>query len=151
MIKLTQTIRDEDLGDVMVRVDLRDEQTKNLTAILTRIQEHREEILTAFIAKYGCHPDDVIQYEQELEPPNYGKRWWIERTCRSLSSVVSQAIRELMDIHQTSQRGVADIIKVDRAYLWRLRTGRLKNPSDEVLRKLGIERVVSVSYRKIRP
>jgi hypothetical protein len=151
MIRITGKIHDEDLGDARFRVDLQDEQTKNLTAILTRIHEHREEILTAFIAKYGCHPDDVIQYEQELEPPNYGKRWWIERICRSLPGVVSEAIRELMDIHQTGQRGVADIIKIDRAYLWRLKTGRLKNPSDDVLRKLGIERVVTVSYRKIRP
>lgn len=39
---------------------------------LLRIEEQREEILEAFIAKYGFHPDEAIQVTQ-------GNKWWVER------------------------------------------------------------------------
>jgi hypothetical protein len=45
-----------------------------------RIAAQREEILEAFIAKYGCGPDDLVQVEQRTED---GCRWWVERTSPS--------------------------------------------------------------------
>jgi hypothetical protein len=44
---------------------------------LERVAAQREEILEAFIAKYGCGPDDLVQVEQRTED---GCRWWVERT-----------------------------------------------------------------------
>lgn len=40
---------------------------------LRGIYEQREEILRAFIAKYGCGPDEVEQVSQ----PSTG-RWWVQ-------------------------------------------------------------------------
>ncbi len=33
-----------------------------------KVIEQREEILTAFIAKYGCQPNDIIQIEKHISP-----------------------------------------------------------------------------------
>ncbi len=35
--------------------------TDKLSLLLTRIHSQREEILTAFIAKYGCEPEECEQ------------------------------------------------------------------------------------------
>lgn len=42
--------------------------------IWLRVMRDREEILTAFIAKHGCGPDDVIQIEQRNAD---GLRWYV--------------------------------------------------------------------------
>jgi hypothetical protein len=47
---------------------------QEVTRQLHGIYEQREEILTAFIAKYGCAPDEVEQISQ----PSTG-RWWVQR------------------------------------------------------------------------
>lgn len=38
------------------------------------IMLEREEILTAFIAKYGCEPDEIEQVE---EPTEFGMKWYV--------------------------------------------------------------------------
>ena len=45
-----------------------------------------------------------------------------------------------------SIRAAARVLGVDHAYLWRLQTGTKNNPSDSLLRKLKLRRVVSISY-----
>ena len=42
-----------------------------------------------------------------------------------------------------SLRRAARALRVDVGYLSRLRNGKMANPSDSLLRKLGLERVVS--------
>lgn len=44
----------------------------HVAAQLHHIYEQREEILAAFIVKYGCQPDEVVQVSSPY-------RWWIER------------------------------------------------------------------------
>ncbi len=44
--------------------------------VLDGIHSQREEILRAFIAKYGCEPDEVVQVENTTPT---GTRWWVER------------------------------------------------------------------------
>lgn len=39
------------------------------------ILAQREEILTAFVAKYGCDPDNIVQV---YEMTNNGGRYWVE-------------------------------------------------------------------------
>ena len=39
-------------------------------------------------------------------------------------------------------RQVARVLKVDHTYLWRLRTGQKTEPSDKVLNKLGLRKLV---------
>jgi transcriptional regulator with XRE-family HTH domain len=51
-------------------------------------------------------------------------------------------IRELAKAHGSLRR-LADAIEVDAGYLSRLRDGDKSNPSDELLRKLGLRRMVS--------
>lgn len=41
-----------------------------------------------------------------------------------------------------SLRAVSRVLKIDNAYLYRLKTGEKLNPSDAVLRKLGLRRMV---------
>lgn len=43
---------------------------------LERVRAQREEILEAFLAKYGCQPDEIVQIEKRTEN---GWRWWVER------------------------------------------------------------------------
>jgi len=45
-----------------------------------------------------------------------------------------------------SWRALAKMIGVDHAYLYRLYTGKKTNPSDEVLRKLCLKKVVTIEY-----
>jgi len=44
---------------------------------LKKIYSQREEVLTAFIAKYGFEPDRFVQVEQEM--PNGTREWWVKR------------------------------------------------------------------------
>lgn len=68
-----------------------------------------------------------------------------------MSSTIT--IREAIDIqmgkHKKGLNGTARALGIDRAYLCRLHSGKYTNPSDEVLCKLGIERIVT--YRRILP
>lgn len=58
---------------------------------------------------------------------------------------IQLAVKALVD-HYGSYRSAADAIDLNYAYLWRLRKGEKTDPSDEVLRKLGLVR--EVTYRK---
>jgi hypothetical protein len=50
---------------------------KEVKAILEKIYEQREEILTAFVAKYNCQPDECVQVIQHT----YDKeKYWIKLT-----------------------------------------------------------------------
>lgn len=40
------------------------------------IMAQRAEVLAAFVAKYGCGPDEVVQVERHT---GTGTRWWVER------------------------------------------------------------------------
>lgn len=48
-----------------------------------------------------------------------------------------------------SIRAAARVLKIDHAYLWRLARGTKKEPSAEVLKKLGVRRIVT--YQPIKP
>lgn len=47
-----------------------------------------------------------------------------------------------------SMRGVARAVKIDHGYLSRLKDGKKLNPSDDVLKKLGLRRVVQFNPRR---
>ncbi len=49
---------------------------EHIQKTLDGIYSQREEILRAFLAKYGCDPDEVVQFE-ETTPT--GTKWWVER------------------------------------------------------------------------
>lgn len=57
-------------------------------------------------------------------------------------------IDELCEKHG-SQRAAAAVLKIDHAYLSRLRRGSKVEPSQHVLKKLGLQRVVL--YRAVKP
>jgi hypothetical protein len=44
--------------------------------IMAGISAQREEIARAFLAKYGCEPDEICQMVQDL--PGGGTKWWLE-------------------------------------------------------------------------
>lgn len=58
---------------------------------------------------------------------------------------IQLAVKALVD-HYGSYRSAADAIDVNYAYLWRLGSGEKTEPSDDVLKKLGL--VKQVTYRK---
>ena len=57
-------------------------------------------------------------------------------------NLLQRRIWELVDRH-ISMRATARVLKVDHAYLSRLASGEKENPSDALLRKLGLRRVVT--------
>ena len=60
---------------------------------------------------------------------------------------LSERIDELADKHG-GLRAVARVLEIDQAYLWRLRCGKKTEPSEAVLRKLGLRRIVRYERRK---
>ena len=50
---------------------------------LQQIYAQREEILTAFVAKYGCGPEEAVQVQRQTPD---GMRWWVERVVRPEAS-----------------------------------------------------------------
>jgi hypothetical protein len=61
---------------------------------------------------------------------------------------IMRAAEKLVKRHK-GLREAAKVACIDAAYLCRLRSGKKANPSDAILRKLGIER--RVSYRRAVP
>lgn len=57
-------------------------------------------------------------------------------------TLLQQRINELVDKHG-SIRNAAAAVEVDHVYLFRLSTGERTEPSDDVLRKLKLRRVVT--------
>jgi len=45
-----------------------------------QVLEQREEILKAFVAKYGCEPDEIVQVHQWKEGSS---RWYVEKKSKS--------------------------------------------------------------------
>jgi hypothetical protein len=52
---------------------------EKILAISKQIMEQREEILKAFIAKYGFAPDEAVQV---IEYTHNGTRWYVEKRRR---------------------------------------------------------------------
>lgn len=59
-------------------------------------------------------------------------------------------IDELVEQHG-SLRAVSRVLGVDPAYLSRLRRGEKFCPSDNVLRKMGLLKLISVTYHRRSP
>ena len=57
-------------------------------------------------------------------------------------NLLQNRIYELSEQHG-SMRAAARVLQVDHVYLWRLAWGEKDNPSDAMLRKLGLRRVVT--------
>lgn len=64
-----------------------------------------------------------------------------------MSELLRLRIGELAKRHG-SLRAAALVLKTDHVYLWRLSTGNKSNPSEKLLRKLGLRRVVTYEDRK---
>jgi hypothetical protein len=62
-------------------------------------------------------------------------------------NALQQRIEELA-LQHGSLRAAARVLQVDHAYLWRLARGDKAEPSEALLRKLGLRRVVS--YQRTR-
>lgn len=60
-------------------------------------------------------------------------------------TILQQAINRKMEQHG-SLRAAGRAMRITAAYLSRLRGGKKCNPSDAVLRKLGVVRNVQVTY-----
>lgn len=56
------------------------------------VMEQKEEILTAFIAKYGINPEDIIQIEWKKSP--YETVWYVghkdEITCLKCKCLIGE-------------------------------------------------------------
>ena len=50
--------------------------TQTIREAWQRILDTREEILQAFVAKYGLQPDEVVMVERRTST---GSQWWVER------------------------------------------------------------------------
>ena len=59
-----------------------------------------------------------------------------------------ERIEELIARHG-SLRAAGRVLQIDPAYLSRLRSGEKNDPSDEVVRKLGLRRVVTYEDRYV--
>lgn len=59
------------------REDLTDIVKKSMDSFVQKTIECKEEILLAFIAKYGCHPDDVIACQ--MTNKNGVIKFWVEK------------------------------------------------------------------------
>ena len=44
-----------------------------------QVLEQREEILKAFVAKYGCEPDEIVQVHQWKDGAS---RWYVEKKTK---------------------------------------------------------------------
>ncbi len=62
-----------------------------------------------------------------------------------IATELSASISMLAKQHG-SLRKAARALKIDHAYLWRLKQGKKNDPSEAVLRKLGLRRIVIVTY-----
>jgi hypothetical protein len=51
-----------------------------VTKIIDEVYAQREEILTAFVAKYGCGPEEAVQVFQACPE---GFRFWVEKRISS--------------------------------------------------------------------
>lgn len=69
-----------------------DAEIMNVRRRLAEIHAQREEILSAFIAKYGVEPDRVVQVEQRMEDGT--TRWFVHR--RSDDDMAEMALRSAM-------------------------------------------------------
>lgn len=58
------------------RINIQDEARKSMQRAMADIISQRDEILIAFIAKYGCEPNECIQIEQQTP---YGRIWKVQR------------------------------------------------------------------------
>ena len=54
--------------------------------------------------------------------------------------------REELAKQHGSLRAAARVLQIDHAYLWRLQQGEKNDPSEDVLRKLELRRIVRVTY-----
>lgn len=62
-------------------------------------------------------------------------------------TAIQQAIQALERKHGTL-RAAARAVKLDVAYMHRLKTGEKENPGDQILRKLGLVKSVTYESRK---
>lgn len=60
-----------------------------------------------------------------------------------LASLVRKRVRQYCSLREASRN-----IGLGHVYLHRLATGQKLNPSDEALRKLGIERTIRITYKE---
>lgn len=65
-------------------------------------------------------------------------------------SVLQDRIKELAK-HHGSMRVLGRVLEVDHAYLYRLSTGEKTAPSDDLLRKLKLRRVVTFERIPLPP
>ena len=59
------------------REDLTDILKKSIDDFVQKTSECKEEILLAFIAKYGCHPDEVVACQ--MTNHNGVTQFWVEK------------------------------------------------------------------------
>lgn len=64
---------------------------------------------------------------------------------RKTDNALTRRIAALV-LRHGSVRAAARVLGVDHAYLYRLMMGYKCNPSERLLRKLGVRRVVAVTY-----
>ena len=64
------------------------------------------------------------------------------------TKVLEQRVRELAGVHN-GYRQLGGVLGYDHAYLYRLGRGERTEPGDELLKKLGLRRVVS--FERIEP
>ena len=65
-------------------------------------------------------------------------------------SLLARRIQALVSRHG-SLRAAARVLEIDHAYLWRLQQGVKLEPGDDVLRKLGLRRVITYIDRRSTP
>lgn len=79
---------------------------------MRHIEAHKNEIIEAFVAKYGCDPTDAIlhipafmQYEQRQSDGSF--KWWISKMCpeekiiRDIAASETELRHELITIEET--------------------------------------------------
>lgn len=66
-----------------------------------------------------------------------------------MRAVLIDAVNALVEKHG-GVRAAARVIGTDPSYLSRIRTGKKWMPSDGLLRKLGLRRVITITYEKTR-
>lgn len=84
-----------------------DDYKQLINSRIKAIVDQQEEILIAFIAKYGCEPEEIEQVE--VEHPNSGRTWYVRKRAKTVLTVervkgmIEEKIKELESSLETDK------------------------------------------------
>jgi|SRR6185312_1875692 len=85
-----------DFSHLLMPLPHKQQQLRDIAATAyQKAMEQREEILTAFIAKYGCQPDEMEQVE--LRHKDGGIIWCVRKRCSTMEGRITRSEKEIRE------------------------------------------------------